>query len=66
MLIRQHRPIHQLMVEVNKLASLPPEELALDETKLLSMLEEHTAAEEGRVFPKAMSTYKERSVGACI
>jgi hemerythrin-like domain-containing protein len=56
---RQHRPIYQLMEEVKKLATLSPEELASDETKLRMMLEEHTAAEEDRVFPKAISTYRE-------
>ena len=57
---RQHRPIYQLVEEVKKLASLPPEELALDETKLRRMLEEHTIAEENHIFPKAVSTYKEK------
>lgn len=60
MVFRQHRPIYQLVEEVKKLASLPPGELALDETKLKSMLEEHTKAEENYVFPKAVSTYKEK------
>jgi len=56
---RQHRPIYQLMQEVKQLASLSPEELASDETKLRSMLEEHTAAEESHVFPRATSTHRE-------
>lgn len=56
---RQHRPIYQLMEEVKKFASLSPEELASDETKLKSMLEEHTMAEENRIFPKAISTHRE-------
>ena len=55
---RQHRPIYQLMEEVKKLASLSPEELASDETRLASLLEDHTAAEESRVFPKALSTHR--------
>jgi Arc/MetJ-type ribon-helix-helix transcriptional regulator len=57
---RQHRPIYQLMEEVKKLPSLSPEELAVNEARLRSLLEEHTKAEEDRVFPKAVSTYKER------
>lgn len=55
---RQHRPIHRLMLEVKKLASLSPEELVMNEAKLKSMLEEHTKAEEARVFPKALSTFR--------
>lgn len=59
MIFRQHRPIYQLMEEVKKLASLSPEELALNEANLRSMLEKHTQAEENRIFPRALSTYKE-------
>ena len=55
---RQHRPIYRLMEEVKKLASLSPEELVTNEAKLKSMLEEHTQAEEARVFPKALSTFR--------
>ena len=58
---RQHRPIYDLMEEVKKLASLSTGELASDETRLLSLLEAHTLAEESRVFPKAVSTYRERT-----
>ncbi len=57
---RQHSPIYKLMEEVKKLASLSPEELSLDEGKLRTMLEEHTKAEEARVFPRAMSTHRWR------
>ena len=59
-IFRQHRPIYQLMEEVKKLASLSSEELALNEASLRDMLEKHTQAEESRVFPKALSTYRER------
>jgi hemerythrin-like domain-containing protein len=59
---RQHRPIYDLMEEVKRLASLSVEELASDEDQLRQLLEEHTMAEESRVFPRAISTYKERSV----
>gem|GEM_PF-646351 len=57
---RQHRPIYQLMEQVKKLASLSPDELALNEASLKIMLEKHTEAEENRVFPNALSAYKER------
>lgn len=33
-----------------------------DEDRLRRLLEDHTLAEESRVFPRAVSTYKERSV----
>jgi len=55
---RQHRPIYDLMEEVKKLASLSPAELASSEEKLSLLLEEHTLAEEKRVFPRALSTHK--------
>ncbi len=57
---RQHRPIYDLMEEVKKLASLPPGELASKEDELRRLLDEHTLAEETRVFPRAVSTYRER------
>jgi len=50
------------MEEVKRLASLSVEELASDEDRLRQLLEEHTLAEESRIFPRAISTYKERSV----
>jgi len=59
---RQHRPIYGLMEEVKRLASLSIEELASDEYRLRQLLEEHTLAEESRVFPRAISTYKDRAV----
>jgi hemerythrin-like domain-containing protein len=58
---RQHRPIYDLMEEVKRLASLSMEELASDEDRLRQLLDEHTLAEESRVFPRAMSTYKGRA-----
>lgn len=57
---RQHRPIHHIMEEVGKLASLSTEELASSEGRLRLLLEEHTRAEERDVFPRAISTYKDR------
>lgn len=59
---RQHRPIYDLMEEVKKLASLSVEELASEEDRLRQLLEDHTLAEESRVFPRAISTYKKRSL----
>jgi len=53
---RQHRPIYDLMEKVKKLAALSPAELASSEEKLRLLLEEHTLAEETRVFPRALST----------
>jgi len=58
---RQHRPIYQLIREVEKLASLPPDELARDETKLRALLMEHTRAEEAHIFPNALSTFNAKS-----
>jgi len=42
--------------------AIPVVELASDEDKLRQLLEDHTLAEESRVFPRAKSAYKERSV----
>ena len=60
-IFRQHRPIYDLMEEVKKLASLSPKELASSEDSLKRLLDEHTLAEETRVFPRAMSTHKDPS-----
>ena len=57
---RQHRPIHQLMQTVAELASKSPGELGADQAKLDALFEEHTVAEEGRVFPRAVSCYRGR------
>jgi hemerythrin-like domain-containing protein len=58
---RQHRPIYDLMKKIKKLAALPIEELASSEDVLRQLFEEHTLAEESRVFPKAIQTYKQRT-----
>jgi hemerythrin-like domain-containing protein len=55
---RQHRPIYDLMEQVKKLASLSPEELASSEDELKRLLDEHTLAEETRIFPRAVSTHQ--------
>ncbi len=58
---RQHRPIYDLMESIKRLASLPAEELSSREGDLKRLLEEHTLAEESRVFPRALSTHRERT-----
>jgi hemerythrin-like domain-containing protein len=63
---RQHRPIYQLIREVEKLASLPPERLAVNEMKLRALLMEHTQAEETRIFPNALSTFSAKSRGPSL
>jgi hemerythrin-like domain-containing protein len=59
-IFRQHRPIYDLMEKVKRLAALPIGELASSEDALRQLFEEHTLAEESRVFPRAISTYRER------
>ena len=61
LVFRQHRPIYDLMEEVKKLASISTEELASNEDRLKRLFDEHTLAEETRVFPRAISTFIERS-----
>ncbi len=52
---RQHRPINALMEAVGRFASLSPEELSRNEDELLELLDDHTMAEESRVFPAVLS-----------
>ncbi len=59
---RQHGPIYDLMEKVKKLAVLSTEELASYEEVLRQLLDEHTLAEESRVFPRALSTYNGHAV----
>lgn len=56
---RQHRPIYTLMQKIGEFAALTPEELAARSGELNTLFEEHTGAEESRIFPKAISTYRE-------
>jgi hypothetical protein len=51
---RQHRPIYQLMQKVGELAKKSPSQLHSSQSELESLFEEHTLAEEGRVFPRAL------------
>ena len=53
---RQHRPIYALLQRVQSLSRLPPEELSSRGDELRKLLEDHTLAEERRVFPRALST----------
>jgi len=57
---QQHRPIYRLIQAVSELASMKGSELAAEQTKLAVLFEEHTTAEEGRVFPKALRCYESR------
>ncbi len=52
---RQHRPIYNLMEKVSELAKLSSAELAVSQSELEKLFEEHTAMEEERVFRKAVS-----------
>ena len=61
LIFRQHRPIYDLMEEVKKLSSLPVEVLANCEERLGMLLDAHTLAEESRLFPRAISTYRGRT-----
>jgi hemerythrin-like domain-containing protein len=60
---QQHRPIHRLMQIVTELASKSAVELEADQARLDELFSEHTAAEEGSVFPRAMSCYRGKTKG---
>jgi len=59
-IFQQHRPIHHLMKQIAELASMTASDLAGEQAKLLALFEEHTTAEEGWVFPRALSSYKKK------
>lgn len=52
---QQHRPIYRLMQEISELAAMPAAELESAQTRLNDLFDQHTRAEEQRVFPRAMS-----------
>jgi len=52
---QQHRPIYQLMEKVKELAAVSPAELEVDQARLDSLFDDHTLAEEQRVFPRALA-----------
>lgn len=54
-IFQQHRPIYQLMKKVTDLAAMPAAELEANQAKLNALFDEHTAAEEQHVFPRAKS-----------
>lgn len=61
---QQHRPIHRLMDAVSELASKSAPELETEQWKLSSLFLEHTASEEGGVFPRALRLAKDKR-GTC-
>jgi hypothetical protein len=56
---QQHRPIYQLMQSVGELASKEAVELEVEQSKLGTLFDNRTTAEEGAVFPEAPSLYKQ-------
>jgi len=50
---QQHKPIYQLMQKVKDFAALSASELEANQARLAALLDDHTLAEEQRVFPKA-------------
>lgn len=54
---RQHRQIYELMTRVSKLAELSSSELEASQAELEKLFELHAAAEEAKVFPRAMSLW---------
>jgi hypothetical protein len=56
---RQHRPIYVLMQAISGFARLSPEELSRNSDELLRLLDDHTKAEETRIFPQALSAKRD-------
>ena len=54
LVFREHRPIYLLMEKVGELARKSAAELQGSQEELAALFEEHTRAEEERVFPKAL------------
>jgi hypothetical protein len=52
---RQHRPTYHPMKKVSELAAISLADLETNQAVLQKLFEEHKSAEEGRVFPRAMS-----------
>ena len=55
---RQHRPIYEVMKAIEHFSDLPAQELESKEAELRSLLDRHTKAEENRIHPWTLSTYK--------
>ena len=51
---QQHRPIYGLMQTVSELASKEAESLTMESQKLSKLFDDHTKAEEERVFPRSL------------
>lgn len=62
-IFQQHRPIYQLMKKVAELAAMAPAELEANHARLNALFDEHTAAEEAHVFPRATSLRSLNSQG---
>lgn len=58
---QEHRQIHQLISEMQSLATTEPERLAEMRNRLGEILEKHFRAEESDVFPLALESYKKRT-----
>ena len=52
---QQHRPIYALMQKLSELAEMSSDELATRQAELDALFEEHTEAEQSRVFPRVLS-----------
>ena len=60
---RQHRPIYRLMQTVSELASKEAADLESEQSRLNTLFEDHAKAEEGRVFPRALSCFRKKGSG---
>lgn len=56
---QQHRPIYRLMQTISGLASKAID-LESEQARLNALFDNHATAEEERVFPKALSCYRQR------
>jgi len=54
MIFQQHRPIYGLMQTISELASKEAKSLASENLKLARLFDDHTKAEEERVFPRSL------------
>ena len=61
---QQHRPIYRLMQTIAELAPKEAADLEAEQAKLGELFDDHTRAEEQRVFPRALDCYGKRGLGA--
>jgi len=61
---QQHRPIYDLMRTIAELAPKGADDLEAEQAKLAELFEDHTSAEEQRVFPRALGLTTADSGGA--